>query len=90
MFIFKLTPDHGDSFEIRAGTRDILVWEKVAKNRSLSALMEDLRVADLYEIAYVSAKRQGRWDGNRADFESTFDMDFEEEKGASDPTNAVP
>lgn len=86
MFLFKLTPDGGDTFEVRATTRDVLMWEKTAKGRSLSALMNELRVADMYEIAYVSAKRQGLWDDNRAEFESRVDLDFEEEKGSADPT----
>lgn len=90
MFLFKLTPDGQDTFEVRATTRDVLVWEKSAKGRSLTALMNDLRVTDLYEIAYVSAKRQGLWDSNRADFEDRIDLDFEEEKDAADPTNAAP
>lgn len=86
MFLFKLTPDGADTFEVRATTRDVLVWEKTAKGRSLTALMNDLRVADMYEIAYTACKRQALWDGNRAEFEEKVDLDFEEEQGAADPT----
>lgn len=90
MFLFKLTPDGGDTFEVRATTRDVLVWEKTAKGRSLTSLMNDLKVSDMYEIAYVAAKRQGHWDSTRAEFEERMDLDFEEEKGAADPTSAAP
>jgi len=86
VFLFTLTPEGGEAFEVRATTRDVLVWEKTGRDRSLSALMENLRVADMYEIAYVAAKRQGVWDGNRAEFEERVDLDFEEEQGAADPT----
>lgn len=89
MFLFKLTPDGGDTFEVRATTRDVLVWEKTGRDRSLTGLMETLRISDLYEIAYVSAKRQGHFDGSRADFEGCMDLDFEEEAGAADPTTAA-
>lgn len=86
MFLFKLTPEGGDLFEVRATTRDVLVWEKTGRDRSLTKLMDNLRVSDMYEIAYVSAKRQGMWDGTRAEFEERIDLDFEEEQGAANPT----
>lgn len=90
MFLFKLTPEGGDLFEVRATTRDVLVWEKTGRDRSLNGLMEKLRVSDLYEIAYVACKRQGHWDGSRAEFEERVDLDFEEEQGGADPTRPAP
>lgn len=90
MFLFKLTPDGGDEFEVVAGTRDVLMWERTAKGRSLGAFTNELKMADLYEMAYIAAKRQGKWDGNRADFEDTMELDFEEEKEPADPTRPAP
>lgn len=90
MFLFKLTPEGQDLFEVRATTRDVLVWEKTGRDRSLNGLMEKLRVSDLYEIAYLAAKRQGHWDGSRAEFEERVDLDFEEEQGGADPTRPAP
>lgn len=93
MFLFKLTPDGGDEFEVVAGTRDVLVWEKTGKGRSLQGFTDNLHMTDLYEMAYIAAKRQGLWDGNRADFEASMELDFEEEKEKSeeaDPTSAAP
>lgn len=91
MFLFKLTPDGGDEFEVVAGTRDVLFWERTAKGRTLQGFTNDLKMADLYEMAYIAAKRQHKWDGTRADFEATMELDFEEEKDTDpDPTNAAP
>lgn len=90
MFLFKVTPDGGETFEVKASTRDVLMWEKTGRDRSLTGLTEKLHVADMYEIAYLAAKRQGLFDGARAEFEASVELDFQEDQDAADPTSAAP
>ncbi|ALE74935.1 hypothetical protein AD006_01180 [Pseudonocardia sp. EC080610-09] len=86
MFNFKVTPDGQGSYVVSAGTRDILIWEKTAKNRSVSNLMEAFTMQDAYSLAHAASKRQGLFTGSLSDFESQCDMEIVAED-EPDPTN---
>jgi hypothetical protein len=85
---FKLQPDGGDEFEVKAQTRDILNWEKTTKGASFGQLAEDMKLEHMYKIAYIAGKRLGLVEGGLADFEATHDLVFEMEE-EPDPTQSA-
>lgn len=88
MFDFVVTPDGGEPYQIKAGPRDVLAWEKAHKGASLRALMEEARMGQLYQLAYYASKRQGKYTGTLTEFEDTCDVDSPEpdDEGDADPT----
>lgn len=85
MFDFKLTPDDGEQFDVTAGSRDVLVWEKSTKGASFGSIAEGLRITDLYKIAWIASKRLGHFGGTLAEFEAGVELEFEEQP-EPDPT----
>ena len=90
MISFKLQPDGGDEFEVKAQMRDILNWEKTTKGASFGQLAEAaaLKLEHMYKIAYIAGKRLGLVEGGLADFEATHDLVFEMEE-EPDPTQSA-
>lgn len=88
MIDFKLTPDGGDTYEVKATTRDILQWERTTKGASLKKLMEELHMADLYKVAHFAARRTQQFTGSLQELQDTTDLvfDLEDEESGSDPT----
>lgn len=89
MFQFKITPDGGEPYELTADSRDVLRWERGGKGRSVAKLRETLSFVDLYALAHLAAKRQGRADGSLAEFEESCTFEFvadEDEDESGDPT----
>lgn len=92
MITFTITPDGGAPYELVAGSRDVLIWERTGKGRAFSQFQDGLRMGSLYELAHVAAKRQGLFDGSLGEFEQTCDLDTadeDDEAGAGrepDPT----
>lgn len=59
MFNLRLTPDDGETFDVEAGMRDVVMWEKTHRGRSLAALAgEGLSATMIYELAYSACRRQ--------------------------------
>lgn len=85
MFDFIVKPVGGEQFEVTADSRDVATWERSGKGRSLASLNRDLRMTDLYALAYTAARRQGKTSGDVAEFEAGNVIDFLEEE-APDPT----
>lgn len=88
MFRFKVIPDEGESFEVTATTRDIARWERTTKGASLVALQKDMKVTDLYKVAFYATQRQGLYDGTQKEFEETVDLDILD-AGEPDPTQSA-
>lgn len=93
MFTFTISPDGAEPYELVTGSRDVVVWEKAGRNRSFSQMAEAMRFTDLYELAHIAAKRQGKPGGDLplAIWEETRDLDLkddneDQEDGDSDPT----
>jgi len=84
MITFKVHPDGKESYEVTATTRDIVRWEKSGKNRSFAKLMEDVQLADMYELAYYASQRAKSFNGSLDTFLDTVDLEFETED--QDPT----
>lgn len=85
MITVTLRPDHGEPFEVTAGTRDIYTWEKTSKGKTFSQLQEDPSVVDMYEIAWHAARRQGLFTGPLADFVATYELEQEDSDGDEKP-----
>lgn len=90
MISFTLTPDHGDSLEIEADSRDIYIWEKTHPGKSLGQLKSKLLMGDLYVIAHITCKRLAEdVPAKLDDFVSAYALDFEEDDGEPDPTQSA-
>lgn len=87
MIDFTCRSDDDGEYRVTATARDVLVWEKVGKDRNFAKLMSELPLADLYVIAHLASKRQGLFTGTRDDFEKTIDLIFE---GAAEPDPTTP
>lgn len=89
MFTFTVTPDNGEAFEVKAGSRDVLTWERTGKGKNLMTLRDGLAMGDLYRLAHIAARRQGLFNGDLKEFETTVELDFEEDD-EPDPTQPAP
>lgn len=83
MFTFTVLPDNGKEYEVTATSRDVRAWEKKHRDNSLMKLTQDLKLDDLYQVAYIASVRQGLYSGSQADFEASVDLEMEAE--AEDP-----
>jgi hypothetical protein len=83
MFELRVTPDGGETIDISAGMRDVRMWEKTHKGRSMGMLRDADGVSAglLFEIAYASMRRQGLLpDGlTEEEFTETYELDIEDE-----------
>jgi hypothetical protein len=93
MLDFVIKPDGGEPFELTAGPRDILAWERATKG-TFAVLLSNRSFGAYYRIAHHAARRLGMFDGDLAEFERTCDVEFPEGKeGADDepdPTQPAP
>ena len=84
MFNMRITPDStGEPFDLSAGMRDIVVWEKTHRGRSLAQIGDgNLTGGMVYELAYSACRRQGKVpDGlTEAEFLADFDIDVEDDE----------
>lgn len=102
MFEFRILPDGGKPFEISATMRDLRMWEKTHRGRSMGMLSDRSAVSAtiLFEIAYSACRRQGVIDSQMTGdtFAETFDFELGEEveeegepaEKLGNPTSAAP
>jgi len=93
MFTFTVTPDDGDPYDVTAGSRDVLRWERTTKGKTVGSLSDaaTLRMEDLFKLAWVASTRFGLYTGSLADFESTVDVEMkDDEDEGPDPTPPTP
>jgi hypothetical protein len=88
MFDFEIRPDHGEPYKLTAESRDVLVWEKTGRGRSLKTLTDNVSLADMYEISHIAARRQGFFNGNLGEWEKTVNLDLTD-SGEPDPTQSA-
>jgi hypothetical protein len=84
MFTFAVRPDDGEEFKVTATSRDVVLWEQVTPGRHFAHLKE-ASMSDFYGIAFVAAKRQGLFAGDRQAFDKGVDIDIVEDD--PDPTS---
>lgn len=59
MFDLRIAPDDGEPFDVKAGMRDVVMWEKTHRGRSLSQLGDGgLSAGMVYELAFSACQRQ--------------------------------
>lgn len=80
MFEFTVNLDSGESYEVKATSRDIITWEKTSRTGSLMRLQENLHMTDLTAVAYYASVRQGLYTGKLVDFENSVDIDMTEDE----------
>lgn len=77
MITFTLDPDEGDEYQVTATSRDVYMWEKVYRGKSLGQLKANLLMGDLYALAHLACKRQRQFAGTFDEFEESHDLKFE-------------
>jgi hypothetical protein len=91
MFAFTVKPDGGEPFQVTAGARDVLAWEKTNRGKTFKTLTETLSMVDLYRLAHVTCRRAGLFTGDLAEFEETCELDWgEQDQQEPDPTHPAP
>lgn len=85
MIEFTVVPDGGETYVVTATSRDVFVWEKLGKGRSLSQMKANLHMADMYQLAHLASKRQQLFAGSLEEFTDSCDLQFEEDD-EPDPT----
>lgn len=59
MFNLRITPDGGETVDVSAGMRDVVMWEKTHRGRSLAELgAGGLTAGMVYELTYAACRRQ--------------------------------
>lgn len=85
----------GDPVEVVTTSRDIVAWELGDRRRSVGQLSENLRMADITDLAWYAASRRGLTDLDVRQWRAAVDIDFrktdedddeEGEGGDGDPT----
>jgi hypothetical protein len=75
-FHFDITPvNGGDVFRLVARSRVLGQWEREFRGRSLSQL-DNIKVNDVEEIAYIAAKRDRGYTDNLASFREDHEIDI--------------
>lgn len=91
MFTFTVTPDQGEPFEVKAGSRDIVRWEGKSRNNSVGSLSDNLRMTDLTDLCWYACERQGLTELDRPTFALNVDIAFKQDADEDDesgPTRA--
>ncbi|WP_181778926.1 hypothetical protein [Pseudonocardia pini] len=74
---FTVRPDDGDPYQVTADLRDVVAWEDAKPGRKVVDLMKnDYTARDVYELARLAAKRDGREVGSVKDFMRTAVVDL--------------
>jgi hypothetical protein len=85
MLDVRIIPDSGEPYDLRVGTRDVVVWEKVDRLNTVTRLESDPKMTDLYAVSHIAAKRQGMFTGTLAEWETSVDLELGL-NGEVDPT----
>jgi hypothetical protein len=58
MITFVVKPDDGETFRVKADSRDVRLWERVSPRNTLRRIAEDPNVDDYYSLSHLAMKRQ--------------------------------
>jgi hypothetical protein len=95
MFTFRIEPDGGEAFQVTAKSRDLVRWEQgvglpgrpAGRPRSLASVQQDMSMSALSEIAFVAARRAGKFDGDLHGFQDACEFELiSGDEAESDPT----
>lgn len=70
----EVTPDGVDPYTVIVNGRTVVAWERSGRGNSFSNLQADLKLTDVYGLAYVAAKTSGVYAGSLAEFEATVEV----------------
>lgn len=90
MFTFTIRPDAGEEYELKATSRDVYMWERTGKGRTLHGFMEAFSLSACYEIAHIAARRQQTYAGTLEEFAQSVDLDFREDAQEPEPDPTQP
>lgn len=69
LFEIEVLPDEGEPYRVEADSRDVSQWERTIRGRSLGMLQGvGVRMEYLEELAHITSKRRGQYDGNLSSF----------------------
>ena len=87
MIDFKVRKPDGDTYDVKATARDVLLWEKGKAGRAFSRLANGASMVDMYALAHVASRRQGLFPGTLQEFEDNCELEFdtEDEPGPTQP-----
>lgn len=81
MITFDVEPEDGEPFEVKADSRDVVVWEKTSRTgEKYIELISEMRMAALYRLCHIAAKRLGLTDCRLDEFEKTYILHFAHEE----------
>lgn len=87
MFTFTVqSVDDGEQWQVTADSRDVVMWEKAHKGRTMKTLTENPSMTAYYELAHFAAKRQRLYNGSLNDFIDGHQLVFTVEDDV-DPTS---
>lgn len=61
---FTIYPDDGEPFRLNCDSRDVSLWERTLKGRSLGSLESNPSMTALEELAHMGMRCQGLYEGN--------------------------
>lgn len=60
LVVFEIWPDDGDLVVVPAGSRDVAVWERSGKGRTLSVWQTNPKTEDTYRVCWIALERAER------------------------------
>jgi hypothetical protein len=83
MITFVIKPDKGETFRVKADSRDVRLWERVSPQNTLRRIAENPNVDDYYSLSHLAMKRQRMpdipsWDDYNENYAVAAVMDTEE------------
>jgi hypothetical protein len=85
---FDVEPEDGEQFEVKADSRDVVVWEKTSRtNERYLELISNMRMSAMYRLCHIAARRQGLVDCKLDEFEKDYILHFATEDVVT-PTQA--
>lgn len=76
MIDIRVVPDGGEPWDVKVTARDVLKWERLGGDRSISALDDDIKMRDMYELAHLASQRTDKFTGSLEAFEDSCDLSF--------------
>lgn len=76
MFTFDVRPDGENEFRVVATSRDVSLWERTHKGRTLKQIEQSLSMSLMEELAVVACRRQRRWEGTLEEFRAHCDVEL--------------
>jgi hypothetical protein len=79
MFDFKITPvgEDQEPFTVSCTSRDIYVWEKSGRGRTVAHFSTGGSMEAFYQLAYITCRRTKKFEGTQAEFVDQVDLELD-------------